>query len=833
MAGRKKHSRTKHRKAQNSASGEALARAASEHLASGRFRDAVDSYKRLVKEERRPQWVDGLARAYAGRAEQLASRGMEKEAIALWHNRAEACGKPLADPRYLDWLLASGRTPEAMRLYIHDSEALAGSEGLDRLRARLAAAALAHGGDALEQLSVDDPIARDFAAADAALIAYARGDDSALEAALSHIAFRSPYKDFRQLLKAMVRRERDPAAAAELLARVPANTPFAGLRSVLKITTPTIEPVWPAVATLPARILDAVAALAGWSPEQIRLIAPLARLGPVPNRETLVDFILAHRKALGEPVAREAAFAAAGIDHRLHRRIAGAYGTLPDPERWRLLGRVAEEHGELGEATDQWQQLLNALAKEPDSTDNRLRRAVIHRHVADLRQPAGTGPPLEPDVVDHLQRSLELDPEDRDSGLRLVDHYLHVRDLQAARTWVDRILARCPDDAECLFKAAQTAVAGGAYKKAARFAHRLLEIDPINPRVRGLLVDAHLAHARKQIRAGKAAAARRELDHAAQWARSAVDEGRGQILQGLMVLKEDAQAAGELLQTGLERAGGGLVGRFHLLLEAYDLRLDLRAVTRAAALPAAKQAGDREQVLAVIRAVNSLRDGQRDKQAVEAVLLALAPAIDREAKGGLSREQVQLVCETLLRYHQYASLKRHAQAALRRWRGAPLFVFYRIQARLEGQLVAPWEPELDQLGDACERAYEEGDIRTGQRIQAELDKAFAVPSFAYEDEPDPDDPLQALSGAPDPAFLDAVQEILDPPELRRLLEALERDELPPPDILAKLVTELGGDGWPPAGGGARKKRKSKKRAPEQRDRQPGEPYQDDLFGDLE
>ncbi|MDN5872737.1 MAG: hypothetical protein L0H73_18795, partial [Nitrococcus sp.] len=283
-------------------------------------------YKRLVKEERRPQWVDGLARAYAGRAEQLACRGMVKEAIALWQNRAAACAEPLADPRYLDWLLAAGRSAEAVRLYRQDPAAVAGAEGVAKLRARLAAAALASGGELIEQLPGEDPIACDFAAAEAALMAYAGGDDGALETALERIPFRSPYRDFRQLLKALVRHEQAPDAALELLARVPADTPFAGVRSALEAAGRCPEVT---LAALPTQVLELVAALKGWDPEQLQLLASLARLGSSPGRKELFDFIVVHRRTLGEPFAREAAVAVAGDDRRLHRRLIGVYEAWP------------------------------------------------------------------------------------------------------------------------------------------------------------------------------------------------------------------------------------------------------------------------------------------------------------------------------------------------------------------------------------------------------------------------------------------------------------------------------------------------------------------------
>lgn len=834
MARRKKRSRSRQAKAD---SPEAMARAAAEHLERGAFKDAAADYKRLLKQTRRPEWVQGLAQAYAGRAQHLASRGMLKEAIALWQNRAEACDAPLADPRYCEWLLAAGRRQQIADLYHQAPEMLAGEGGMARLRAQLAAAALADGNELIEQLPADDPVARDYPAAEAALAAFARDDAEALDTALARIPFRSPYRDFRQLLKAWVRREQDPDAADELWARVPADTPFAGIRRALEVAGQADAALQGNIAELPADILTLVAALLGWNEAQVNRLPALARLGPSPDQPALCDFVIAHQKALGQPFAREAAFALAGLDNRAQRRLIKKFNALPLAERARLVARGLEAHGALDEAIERWLTFLDVLAGQPDADDNRLRRALIHRHIADLIQPPSASLPLTPDVVDHLASSLALDPGDRDSHLRLIDHYLHLRELKPARQWVDRALQQFPDDIECLFRAAQTAVAGAAYKKAAGFAQRILAIDPINPRGRGLLVDAHLSHARKK--ANQPEAARRELEHAAHWARSGIDTGRIDILHGLITRREaGAKAAAESLNTGIARAGGGLTGRFYLLLEAARLDQDLQAVTRAAALPAVKGEGNRAQVLTLVRALGTLRDGPHYARAVEAALVPLAPAINQAAQADFDREESELLCETLLRYRQYRPLTRYARTALQRWPRAPLFVFYKIQGDLAGRPPHPWAREGGRLEAAYDRARGAGDTRTAERIGALLDSAFPLPRFEASDPfvdveapgddepPGANDVVQALiDDMLDPALRSLFEMLLGEADLRRLQDALRRDEPVPFDIQAKLAALPDEHGAPsaPLPSPAKRRKKNKNK------RDNRNPLQGDLF----
>lgn len=834
---RKKKSRSKHAKTR---SPEETARVAVEHLEAKRFKDAATDYKQLLKDGRRPEWVEGLSRAYAGRAAQLAERGMVKEAIALWQNRAEACDTDLADPRYLQWLIAADRTREIARLYRQDAAALAGVDGLAILQARLAAAALADGGELIGQLPDDDPVVRDFATANSALIAYADGNDETLQAALGRIAFRSPYRDFRQLLKALVRYETDPAAAAELVARVPADTPFVGILHALKTAATIGAPTPPEATTLADLdhgVQNLLAALAGWSSSQHQLVARLARLGATPSRKALFDFVIAHRKALGKNYARVAAYMLAGDDSSMHRRLIKIYDALPDTELSRLLGLTLEGSGMLGDALGQWQRMLEVLAWEPgQDTDSKLRRALIHRHIADLIHSRSTSLPLIPQVVEQLTASLELDPADRDSTLRLLDHYLYVDDLKSARAWVDQALAQFPEDPSCLLKAAETATAGKAYKKAARYAERILAIDSINAGARGLLVDAYLGHARKQIKARKPDAARREIANAAGYARSAIDTTQVTLLNALATFADDgAKAAAPALAAGVARAGDALVGRFFLLLEAGRAGQNLAAVDRAAGLPAIKKLGEREHVLALVDALGALRAGQQHSARIEAALGKLAPALNQAASTRLDRARTEQVCQTLLRYRQYGPLKRHAQSALKRWPSEPLFVFYRIMGHKRGDRILPWEKEVHQLDVACQRAELAGDERTAERIRTTLDDILPPlggPGYfdPFEDEIEPD-PLPdsiplVVDGKFNPALREVFKRVLDPTDLSRLEKAAERDGTIPVDISAKIQAFIAGRSDaaspPPRGGSG-----SNNRRPRQEDNDD----QGDLFGE--
>src|ERR1700674_4977290 len=86
-----------------------LASRAAQAMRLGEFKHAIDLFRRLVKQDGRPEWRDALADAYAGRARILAAKGMFEEAeIAL--TKTAAPDGMVRDPLlYVKCLVKVGR----------------------------------------------------------------------------------------------------------------------------------------------------------------------------------------------------------------------------------------------------------------------------------------------------------------------------------------------------------------------------------------------------------------------------------------------------------------------------------------------------------------------------------------------------------------------------------------------------------------------------------------------------------------------------------------------------------------------------------------------------
>ena len=689
-------------------------------LGASRYKEAIDHFKGLLKRERRSAWLEGLAAAYAGRAEQLVGKGMVKEALALWRTRADACGVSLLGGPYVGWLLQSGQIEQALGL-LPAVERLP-PEARALAHTQLAAAVMAAPDAALSGLPADSAMLRQRAAARAALAACARSDATGLEEALQAISFRSPYRDLRPLLKALALHASDPPQAAAALARVPEKGPFEPLARALRVCLmPGTE--WLAgLRQLDEAGRTLVLDLKGCPEPQRALVLDLmGRAGAsAATPLELCDALLRHRRVIGDGRARQLCLRL--LPHAPQRLDAfrTSFPPLAAAEQERVLALAAELKQQPEQAETHWLRLIKLLGAAPAAVANQQRAALVLRRLADSHAGHRADGKLCRHARDWLGQSLNLDPADHASHLRLVRDARLCGDLRQARTWLDAARKHFPADATLLQEAVEIALAAGSFKKAAGLAKQVLQLDPINPRVRTLIGQAHLAHARKQLKAQNPQAARRELDEAATWLRSAGERGLVKLLQGLsadsanLAEAADASDAGDaLLREAMAELGGSLVGALHLLLEGHRAKREPGALVRRAGVDLAATPGASD-VVALAHALNTLPD--RDG-ALPAALGGLSGMLKRAA-GGLSFSESDhlLVCEALHRHGQRDLTRRFAETALKRWPQRPVFVYLDAAARFGAE---PWrmpQREWQRLDRVFEQARDQGDQRTAARL---------------------------------------------------------------------------------------------------------------------
>lgn len=757
-------------------------------------KEATELYKELVRRERRPAWVDALAACYAARAQNLAAKAMHKEALVLWRNRAQICAKPLIEGAYLGWLSAAGEQGELLRLLNQEQlpEAV-----LAELEARLAPVVLAASDKALPKLPADSALLRHRPIVLAALAAYQRADDAALAEQLQAIPYRSPYRDLKPVLKALALFHSDLDAAQAAVARLPDNGPFEPMVTLLRAAA---EPGAQWLARLPGLddnrrqvLFDLKGCPAAARPLLTELGQIVARGKDGVTASTLYDLLHKHRKGLP-------AGAAAALCLRLMpragnrlRQYQDAFGVLDEIRIEHLVALAAEACAEPEHAEDHWMRMAELLARRGGQEQ---RAALIWRHLAE-------GAPQDNRdgrLVHYLGRSVALDPKQADLHVQLVKAWRMADDKRAAEGHLKQALALFPADPGLLLEAVESALAAKAYKKAVGLARQVLALDPINPTVRALIGHALLSHARKQIKAGKPEAARKELDAAAEWLRTPAEHAGRSVL--LALVSDDAGAADALLRAAYAQFGGALAGAFHLLLEAGRCGSDPRALlTRVVSLPLA--APTVEAVLALARALDGVH---ADQPLVRAALQQLHAPLKLAAAGGaLARDDMLSLCESYQSHGDKTLLGIFATAGLKRWPQDPAFVYFKSWERHGAAPRDMGDAACRTLLDAQDRAGASGDQRTVARISALLEAAFG----GADDDDDYDD---EFGGAPsfeerdlvramvqavgEKAFLRMGSEMLGKRAFELLRKSVGGDKQAMIEALIDLMAETGPPGMP-------------------------------------
>jgi tetratricopeptide (TPR) repeat protein len=759
---------------------------AQQALEADRFRDAVNHFKELVKSEPRPEYLQGLAASYRGRARELTAKGMFKEALVIWQNRRDACpGEPL-DPHYIGLLLDLGHTKEAVQAYAEGAQGLAPKE-LAALDGRFAAACLAGVSGVEDTLAPEHPVVVQARAARGALAAYCAGDGQALEAELKRIPFRSPYRDWAQILKALGRLPEDPRAAEELLGRVAPESPFITLQRAARLALLPESQFLPALAKADPSQRRFAAILRGWPEARLALWEELQRLGDPPPPRSLLGLVQRYHDRLGKSWMRR---------HSLRLMI----DAWPDSRRWASF-RLTEleqalvtawSHEE--QALDHWEVIeawegvitqLNRTYRSPGD-DAALRMALIQRRL--VRRWGLLDSPSQEEAEEWLEQSLEYDPEDLTTYRLLIAHYRAGRRLKDARRLLGPALQRWGDEPELLNEALETAVAGEAFKKAGGFARRILHLDPINRRAKQSLFLAHLSHARKQLAKGRPDLADKELAAAGEWADGA-GRSRLDLVAGLALLDRDLAGATGQLTAAVQRLGGGITGSLELAAEASRMGRRPAAVLKKIGL---KVTGlpDRDDVLAFCRLLREWREAG-SAPGLEVLESFSSPMRAAAKRDDFRKEDSESLCETLRLYGWNDMRLHHARSALKRWPAEPVFEFHAFDAKHGDFLWGAPPSERRRLEQAAERAREAGDTRTFHRIRELL--AAGPPAFPFlDDEPEEDFGPGSieLDGMPIEVLLDMLrnspigpairemEKVLSPEQLREMIRGMMND--PPP-----------------------------------------------------
>ncbi|MBV9967958.1 MAG: hypothetical protein JO008_19965 [Alphaproteobacteria bacterium] len=770
----------------SSASLGALAARAAEALKQERFKEAVELFKLMVRQDPRPEWKQSLAEAYRGRARALAAKKMFKEAAMVVENTLGPDGT-LADPVfYLHCLIRDGQHQKAaahVLRYVGTESTLPAEERviLEDLAAALLVAVPLGPDPARAPSSEQARWLEPAAASREALAAWVAGASvQEVERQLNRISLRSAFRPVRVLLKCLITMPQDADRSRQLLETIPPGSPFFAFREAV-------------AAVLAGQALDAD----GWhrlTPVQQAFVAQTRNL---PG--TVVQFLTRSAEAarsgpsalfgflLKQPDLPQAEVRSACLNllPQMPDRLSQfekRFGPLPDFERHRIQALAAEGRGDWAKAERFWRAAVAALSvNDGDDCQARLSRGVILRHLAQLaaKHPEieGDGDGFDDPVISYLERSCQADPDYVTGVLDLIGHYRADARLKEWHRLVDEAVQRFPDNSALLLQATESAMARNAYKKAAGFARRLLKIDPINSGVRRQMIELQVAHARKQMRAGRPELAAKELAAAAEWERPDAPSAPLCIAQALVELRagQDPQAQ-ERLRAGVALAGSGVAGWFRAALEGELMKLTgssaellHQELTRARQTPPTKEA-----VMAIVSALG--QPDASEKRAVASLLRGMRAWLLQAAVIDWLPAEFQAIAEILARFDAFDVLAEYARTARRREPGNPIWRFHEIVARTRGNPTRLTIGEMEELGRMADAAANREDFHAANRIERFLSG-------------DGDTPSRRRRSAAAP--LDTLNDDSVPELFAAMLEGMPKGAT---DSVRVLVREFGRDG---------------------------------------
>jgi cellulose synthase operon protein C len=773
-----------------------LADRGAEALRLGRFKEAVEIFKQLARQDPRPEWADRLADAYAGRAHALADKGMFKEAAMVLENTLAADGTLREPVLYVSCLIRQGQPQKARQTALRFIERLPAAEAgrVAELAAALTLAVWAR----TEGPEISAPGGTAGGeGSHAALTAWLQGKPSdEVDHLLSRIPLRSPFGPLRILLKSLIAPADTTEKALSLLTMIPPGSTFTAARAAAEASLSDDPAVLLARWSLLRPAQQAfVAETRGLPPTATALLNQITeaeRHGPA----ALFTLLAKPGQPLPADELRTACLNLLPAIPEYLKQFDRRFEPLSEVERGRVLALAAQSQDNWRCAQDHWEGVAEALSRQ-QTPKARLSQAVVLRHLADLaqRHPEVRGDPWTDAVADYLARSLEADPDHLPATLALIEHY---RKADSPKDWhraTDLAAQRFPGNTAILLHAVDAAVARSAYKKAVGFARRVLTLDPINQPVRHRMIELQLAYARKQMRSGRADLAGKALSQAAEWERPDAPSAPLRIGQALVAIHgEQKRDVNARLREAVQLAGGGTTGWFGAVLEAAlmgwpDQRR--QAIHRELA-NAQTGEPDWETVLSLVGMLGQ-REIQDSRKVVASVLWRIEPTLAGGSRIIWSTAEFQTIAASMHRLSAFDVLLAYAQEAMRRDATDQPARFYRIVAQIKGDRERLTDAQETELYDLMDQAGGRQDFHMLNRVQRFLDGPDMpsagrrrVASDAAGEAFDADD-MEELLGM-------AVSGMAGMPdrEVRKLVSEFGRDRAI--DMLAEVVADspLGG-----------------------------------------
>ena len=663
----------------------------------GRFQQALELAKQLHRQEPTPANLELLKEVYLGRARQLRGQGQTRDALNVLD---AALRLDETTPTWLAQLAEEFALSGDARRALAFLDKLPDPAIAQRIQAQAADAALQQG--AAGRAALPPALHADFDRIVNAFQQVEAGQDEAARAVLQEIGLRSPFLEWKLLLRGLQAYWRnDDERALENWQRLTPERLPARLAAPYRYQ---IDPAFraaqpPATQAILQRQLDQLQGSALLT--QLRMLrATLADKNKMTTAFRQAEALLpVLRQEAPHLVPRLAAcfywaVLETGPDDILrYRRV---FGPLPDDPNFDRLNALGyEKAGDLGKAHTHWQKYEQQIAAHPErwpGDQAAHARAYLWRRMGDnaasippQRRSRGSvfgnlfgddsDAPLNPSADKCYQKSLELAPDQLEAHVALVRHHLEAKREGKADKAARKLLEQFPDHVPTLEMLSDLRKKHGDYAEALQLALEALKGNPLDRRLRRKAAEAHAYQARAQVEQG-------QFDEARHGFQAALDLGGA---DSALVLARwaagefkagDTTRAEERIAQALAATPAAVGVAYLLLTEVLRLKLDRALKTRfesdwkaGLAAPTPEGAVFLARVLADLHRGGVTYVGQKGHTTKNLSYIHKAHGPE------FTEPQLEELCQNLLDLEVYPKARRFADLAERLYPNNPLFPY--------------------------------------------------------------------------------------------------------------------------------------------------------------
>ncbi len=706
-----------------------LKQTAAAFYAEKNYKKALEYYKTLLKQQPNEENQAIVSDCYIKRTQQLVQKGMYQEALVLWENHSGHCPSCTHFYQYLNLLLAVGSEHKAAAVFVQNKHRLSEEQVL--IIEEIFAALLVGKKDA-KQLANAFPaeslLLRDLVYVNEALAAYARQDIREVELILGQIPFRSPYKQFRQVLKSCLLLPVDKGAALAVLDRVPSASPFYHLAGTVRQSQAAPLELVKSLSGISQPSFNLLSGLKGWDSAQQKYLNKLRLLSNQSKPQLLFDLIINNLSLLDKLTARRLCYSLLPFYMPGVRAFEKSFSVLSVEEKAHLdaLKSIYHLRSFPPEVWVKYEKALSAC--KPQTPVLKLKRALALRHAVDFaRKEPGI---MAEKSISSLKKSLKLDPLDKSTYQILINHYQEQGQQKLYQQWIDSASRIFPQDREIMLLSIEAATRDQSPEYIINLARKLLALDPLNKKAQQYLAEYQLQQAQDWQKAG-------------DWQRAAASlaEIKAGIGAGFLQQKIDLNLAlceyseknyvrSRLLiqQYGEE----DISVRTMLAIQADLLGISLSKLESKLKLIALNKLKlhDANQLLALTKTIE--QDGDNSAIHWKEILKMIKKPLDVVLKRRLTEEELITLCRCFTKIKQFKSVSDFIKSQYH-LRSSPLLVYYQINARAQGNPKRIKQSEYSELEDALDEAEEDNDSHAAKLINTLLMAVDGCNDFMHDE----------------------------------------------------------------------------------------------------